>query len=143
MDKTTWGLGPWQDEADRAHWVDPATSLDCVFVRTDMGHLCGYVGLPEGHALHGADPDEADDACGDWPHGGFTYGREGNEYVPGVQGLDAGLWWLGFDCAHGGDSSPGSKVGFLTTGTYRDVGYVKAEVARMAGMVAAAAALEG
>ena len=29
------------------------SGLRCVIIRTSMGHLCGYVGVPKSHPLHG------------------------------------------------------------------------------------------
>ena len=57
-DRALWAPGPWSDEPDREHWVDPATGLDCLCVRGPFGSWCGYVGLPADHALHGSDTDE-------------------------------------------------------------------------------------
>ena len=58
-----------------------------------MGYRCGYVSLPVGHPWHGksygADIIDSIDV-----HGGITFGKTGTE----------GEWWLGFDCAHGGDA---------------------------------------
>ena len=31
------------------------SGLRCVIIRTSMGHLCGYVGVPKSHPLHGHD----------------------------------------------------------------------------------------
>lgn len=53
VDKSTWGPGAWQDEPDKAFWVDPETGLDCLVVRNPMGALCGYVGVKKDHPLHG------------------------------------------------------------------------------------------
>ncbi len=27
LDKATWGDGPWVDEPDKVHWIDPETDL--------------------------------------------------------------------------------------------------------------------
>jgi len=53
VDRTGWGSGPWDGEPDKRQWQDEATGLPCLIVRTTLGHLCGYVGVPEGHLLHG------------------------------------------------------------------------------------------
>lgn len=46
--------GAWDDEPDKAHWIDPATDLDCMIRRSLRGGaLCGYVGVPTGHPWHG------------------------------------------------------------------------------------------
>lgn len=52
--KEAWGEGPWLTEPDRMVWVDEATGLDCMILRAPVtGALCGYVGVPPGHPLHG------------------------------------------------------------------------------------------
>lgn len=55
------------------------------------GHRCGYVGLPKDHIA------SIIGNCDDIPvqiHGGVTYA--------GLE--DDGLFWVGFDCSHTGDS---------------------------------------
>lgn len=52
-DKSTWGAGPWQSEPDKRQWTDAATGLPCLIVRGPSGALCGYVGVPKSHPLHG------------------------------------------------------------------------------------------
>lgn len=77
--------------------------LAIVVKATDMGHRCGYVGVPEGHPLHGVNYDKAED-MGITAHGGLTYsdgcGDDGMWHL----GFDRGMWYLGFDCAHFGDA---------------------------------------
>lgn len=124
--------GPWLDEPDKVHWIDPETDLDCLAVRNHFGAWCGYVGLPPGHPFHGrgygqcAQPDvhpTNDDAwyCDHSPdavvqvHGGLTYADTCNEddkgeghgicHVP-LPGRPHDVWWLGFDTAHVGDLTP-------------------------------------
>jgi hypothetical protein len=58
-----------------------------------LGHLCGYVGLPESHKYFNKDMDAIDIYC----HGGITYSEKEKD----------GLYWIGFDCAHAGDLVPG------------------------------------
>ena len=58
VDKSEWGPGEWQDEPDKAVWVDSATNLDCMMLRGPGGSLCGYVGIPSSHSLHGKDYNE-------------------------------------------------------------------------------------
>lgn len=55
--------GPWHDEPDKAVWIDPATDLDCMIHRGPMGQLCGYVGVPPTHALHGYHYDQPIVVC--------------------------------------------------------------------------------
>lgn len=68
----------------------------CVMIFTEGGYRCGYVGMPRGSKLFGANYGEVDVRV----HGGLTYcgGGEDSEYP-----IKSNLWWLGFDCAHWGD----------------------------------------
>lgn len=149
--------GPWTGEPDKAQWVDRATDLDCLIVRTRAGALCGYVGIPSTHRLHGADYDDVDVDV----HGGLTFSDlcdedrpEGICHVP-LPGRDPNVWWLGFDCAHAFDVMPAfeetmRKVRAETApifasmpelpswpgDTYKDFPYVIAEVTRLAAQLA-------
>lgn len=123
IDKGDWGDGPWQQEPDKVQWIDEATGLPCLAVRnSDMGHWCGYVGVPEGHPAYGLDysaadtlVEEGEDGDGGLSvHGGLTFAgpcQEGDEatsicHVP-APGQPDKVWWLGFDCAHSWDIRPG------------------------------------
>lgn len=56
-----------------------------------MGHLCGYVLIPEGHPLHATTViGDYDAPCVD-VYGGLTWAGK----LPHHEGI-----WLGFDCAH-------------------------------------------
>lgn len=112
IDKSRWGEGPWHKEPDKAYWVDPKTGLDCLIVRTALGHLCGYVGVPPKHPFHGKHYDKCDVDV----HGGLTYADEcqKDDKEHGIchvsePGREDNIWWLGFDCAHLGDISPGGR----------------------------------
>lgn len=112
--------GPWDEEPDKAQWVDEATGLDCLIVRNQVGALCGYVGLPPGHPLHGASAlysgRRRESALNDLDvHGGITFANscQGDEDDPsrGIchvpePGRPRDVWWLGFDCAHAFDLTP-------------------------------------
>jgi len=137
IDKSGWPRGPWDTEPDKAQWVDPTTGLDCLIHRNRMGALCGYVGLPPDHPLHGADCDTVDVKV----HGGLTYSdrcQDTGDESRGIchvsePGRPHDVWWLGFDCAHWQDRLPGLN---LSGPVYRDVGYVKAEVEWLAAQLA-------
>lgn len=75
-------------------------------------------------------------------HGGLTYSDACQGaicHVP-LPGEPDPVWWFGFDCAHSGDVSPGLNSALLRVGGglghageyYKDVGYVKAEVEKLA-----------
>ena len=110
-DRTGWAPGPWDDEPDRLHWVDPGTNLDCLAVRNRMGGWCGYVGLPSGHRFHGKTFSAVAVEMDVSVHGGLTYSAECQPDGPICHtpepGQPDGLWWLGFDCGHAMDHQPG------------------------------------
>jgi hypothetical protein len=150
FDKSNWGAGPWQHEPDKVQWADPTTGLPCLIVRNRLGALCGYVGLAQAHCFFGvAFSDVAVEV-----HGGLTYSNhcqiEGDEaqrvcHIPGAGESDQ-VWWLGFDCAHSGDQTPAldlwNTIPWVTGyPQYRDIEYVKKEVARLAVQLAAKVSL--
>jgi len=52
VNKTGWAYG--HDEPDKVQWRDVATGLHCLARRVpDLGHWCGYVGVPKGHRFYG------------------------------------------------------------------------------------------
>jgi hypothetical protein len=137
--RPSWARGPWDTEPDRLEWKT-AAGLPALLVRTDMGHLCGYVAVPPGHPLYGK--DDSADLVGEIPcHGGVTYASRCAGaicHVP-APGEPDDVWWFGFDCAHCGDLSP-SSAGFLAqrgypranADTYRTAAYVRSECEAMA-----------
>lgn len=102
----------------------------CVVTFCDMGHRCGYVGIPSTHPLYGKDYSdyleikkediEGREVSGIIPlfcacldkderiqidayfqcHGGITYSGGGEK---SEYPIESELWWFGFDCAHAGD----------------------------------------
>jgi hypothetical protein len=144
VDKASYGFGPWDAEPDKAQWTDPDTGLPCLAVRhRTSGHWCGYVGVSSEHPRHGVSYDEMYDLN---VHGGPTFSgpcdlsddeREGICHVSDEGELDD-VWWVGFDCAHGGDLSPGmiQYGSMFSSGTYRSLEYVKAECALLASQLA-------
>lgn len=162
-DKTAWGNGPWLHEPDKLQWPDPATGLPCLIVRNDQvtGALCGYVGVPPGHSLHGKRYDDAQDLE---VHGGLNFAdscrpRQGDQGICHLAepGEPDDIWWFGFHCSRVGDLSPklDSMDSLLKTDpilkelhasmealhipgeTYRDLDYVKAQVTSLAAQLAA------
>ncbi|MES2729973.1 MAG: hypothetical protein V4621_07785 [Pseudomonadota bacterium] len=163
IDKSTWGPGPWQTEPDKIQYQDEATGFPCLVTRTDMGNLCGYVGVPESHPLFGKSDNNARDVC---VHGGVTFADSCQPHATEESGVchlpepgeSDNVWWFGFDCAHAGDFLPGMgalmksispknpnpEPGYtFGTGTtyyrdllggdkYRDLAYVKENIAHLA-----------
>ena len=155
-DRSRWGSGQWDHEPDKIQWLDEATKLPCLALRNRMGSWCGYVGVPPGHPLYGQDYDAAYEIatkmnCNIDVHGGLTFAdkcqEEDKEH--GICHVvepdeDDDIWWLGFDCAHGGDLVPSmrfleSKMGFppflvdkQEYEKYRDTEYVIGETTKLA-----------
>ena len=106
------GDGPWEGEPDKVQWIDPETGLDCLIVRNHFGSLCGYVGVPAGHPAYRQGYDDVEVSV----HGGLTFDgfcadeetERGICHIPG-EGRDPKVWWLGFDCGHFNDVSPGME----------------------------------
>jgi hypothetical protein len=147
IDKSDWPRGPWDCEPDKRQWVDEKTGLPCLIVRAghELGHLCGYVGVPRGHPFYEADYDSLPVEV----HGGLTFasrcshGAEDRSICHKVEpGEPDDVWWLGFDCAHLGDISPGMER-FRLRGyggdTYKNIDYVTREVQNLARQLASIA----
>lgn len=137
VDKSTWGPGPWLQEPDKKQWRDASTGLACLAVRQEsLGHWCGYVGVPAGHPAYKQDYDSLDLRV----HGGLTYAHQCSGAIrhKPEPGQPDDVWWLGFDCAHCDDSSPGMEAlsreqGWSQgSGVYRELGYVEQQCASLA-----------
>jgi len=141
-DKSSWGPGPWQAEPDKIQYVDNATGMPCLIVRNTLGSLCGYVGVSKDHPFFKKGYNDCDVTV----HGGLTFADTCAEDEHGIchlveEGEDDLVWWLGFDCAHLNDMSPGMRAtdakigiprGILEFGIYKDVPYVVRECSRLA-----------
>ena len=170
IDKSEWQRGPWDSEPDKAQWTDEATGLPCLIVRNHGGALCGYVGVTDGHPLFGATGEYSctlrprceegaeNGFCDHTPdsyvrvHGGITFtgfcspGEDESRgicHVPAPSEPDH-VFWLGFDCSHYLDYSPGHDatsrrhgLGAMRDGVYRTLSYVRSECARLASQLAA------
>ena len=151
IDKSKWPRGEWDNEPDKIQWVDLATGLPCLLVRRGpprdnpddcLGHLCGYVGVPEGHPYFQVAEDDVDVSV----HGGLTYAAfcQEEDRDHGIchiaePGEPDRVWWLGFDCAHFNDLVPGIQRFLKGEGEtrndyqiYRTVAFVQAECAELA-----------
>lgn len=133
---------PWENEPDEER--SEVLSLRYAIIRhPSLKHLCGYVAVPPGHPLHGKHYD-AVEAPESSPgvHGGLTYSGDRAPSDP-----DAGPdWWFGFDCAHHGDLVPGvlavRAMPARSGEVYRDMAFVRAQIAVLATWLAASAAVE-
>lgn len=110
----------WETEIIPAPFF--VNGIQCVIKRGPSGHLCGYCQLPEVLEKLFTDYNDAPFDV----HGGITFGGT----LKGYSGQ-----WLGFDCAHGGDYSPGYPA--FPGDVYRTVEYVTAECTKLAGQIAA------
>lgn len=146
--KESWGPGPWQDEPDKMQWTDSVTGYPCLLHRGALGSWCGYVGVSPGHPAYEIDYGKLEDKDIS-AHGGLTYtnhcmetGREdfGVCHVP-EPGQPDNVWWIGFDCAHGGDYVPSMAIwrkennmddSWRLKDVYRDMNYVQNEVHNLA-----------
>lgn len=142
-----WPEGVWRNEPDKVQWVDKATGLPCLIVRSRLGNLCGYAGVYETHPLYKLDYSGIEDHLD--AHGGITFSGPCQEHAEEGRGIchipEPGtsdkVWWFGFDCAHCDDLAPGmaglynrmpNLAPYHSSDIYRDVSYVKAEVQQLA-----------
>jgi hypothetical protein len=107
-----------------------AAGFRAVITMGDLGHHCGYVGVPVGHPLHGCDysypcaalvrPSD-DEPLGDrsaitlfiaavdesrMQAPEMVFNVHGSLTYSGGNGkypVESDLWWFGYDCAHAGD----------------------------------------
>lgn len=81
-----------------------------------LDHYCGYVGIPRNHPLvkhKGVDTFQELEV-----HGGVTFTADSKKEIIKLE--EKNLWedpyfWVGFDCAHGGDYSPFNQAGHKWT----------------------------
>lgn len=133
IDKSKWPEGEWTAEPDRENYKT-VEGFDASIVRhSSLGHLCGYVGVPAAHQLHGKGYDNAYDVMDADVHGGLTYAGAGRADF----GEDPALWYFGFDCAHSGDISPGMlRYGEMHDSRYRGIAFVRREIASLSKQLA-------
>ena len=126
-------LDEWMQEPNREEWEHQGYM--CQIVRhPQAGHLCGYVGIPEGHPWFKKDYSDIDADV----HGGLTYAAYGHDESESDKGYykqltdskGRKLWWIGFDCNHYGDMAPYGVSIF--EGNYRNMFYVHGQTNRLA-----------
>lgn len=109
-------------------WRDNETGMFCRVVLTTMGHFCGYVGVEPGHPLFGMGYSEhvpelsemlqeaMAGTVGDRGILAIAFADKNNasmDLVFDVHGSvtfagkmdEDQVWWIGFDCAHYGDTN--------------------------------------
>lgn len=101
LDKN-WPDGPWDEEPDRQEWT-AAGFAACVVRHREMGHLCGYLRIPNSIL------NEAKELVDCTFEDSFPEDAKA-EHVPKPTWWDpqqvAGETWAGFDCAHWQDLYP-------------------------------------
>ena len=113
----------WEYEPDKVTFE--YEGIKCEVIRSkEIGHLCGYVTLPEGHPWANLTTWDLIDVD---VHGGITFAQQTDDgYV------------IGFDCAHAWDITPCIYERFkqdLDSDpdlAYRDIGYVIRETVKLA-----------
>ena len=138
-DRSTWRKDSpaFSEWADKVLWVDRETGLDCMLHRNNFGSWCGYVGVPQSHALHSLTYQDFWDLDVNLSvHGGITY----TEGCDGLRDDGSGIchiaddgdhvWWIGFDTAHLCDVMPSGLVS--SSGTYRTQAFSTGEVTLLA-----------
>jgi hypothetical protein len=126
--RSEWDDGPWNSEPDLAAWTMTLQghTLYCAIIRhTELGHLCGYVGVDDKHPAYRADTSWEGDFSPEC-HGGITFSNTRDN-----------VRWFGFDCAHGWDVHPYKALRYAgTDAVYRTFDYVMGEVRSLAAYVA-------
>lgn len=113
-------------------WITKA-GFRAVVTMGNIGHRCGYVGVPEGHLLYGTRYDQdthalkalpedeqignrgimtvflGNQAAGGMQRPDYVFDVHGSlTYAGGGKGsdypVDSDLWWFGYDCGHSGDA---------------------------------------
>lgn len=139
VDRTGWPRGPWDGEPDKVQFRTEA-GFPGLVVRNRLGGLCGYVGVPKEHALHGVHYGDVDGRFD--VHGGLTYSESCAGHICHVPepGEPDDVWWFGFDCVHCYDLAPSMlRYGHCAGDEYRDLAYVRGEVESLARQLAGAA----
>jgi hypothetical protein len=142
VNRNGWPAGPWDAEPEnRVEWRHEG--VPCLLVRHPRyGHWCGYAAVEPGHPWHGKDYDDVPVDV----HGGLTYADKCGA-IPAVchvpqPGEPDDVWWLGFDCAHARDMSPGmwgpGMWWRVSDEVYRDQRYVQQQTDALAEQVIAA-----
>ena len=137
-DKSEWPDGVWKTEPDKVQWLDAATGLPCLIVRSPTGALCGYVGVGPDHPCF-----EKEYAIPDVDvHWGLTFAGhcapgEPEHGICHIWEGDVKRWWFGFDCAHSRDYCPAyGSFSPIMDGYYRDIAFVKRETIKLAKQLA-------
>lgn len=139
VNRSNWSRGEWDEEPDLLRW--DTKGLPCALVRNGLGAWCGYVGLAPDHPDHGKRPHELDEVVN--VYCGVTYADDPTEGIRAACRLRKetalpSMFWVGFDCAHGGTDLFPCEPNFITRGLesamvhYKTIAWAKTETERLA-----------
>lgn len=161
-ERRPFGEGPWRNEPDRIAWRDPSTGYSCLILRQANGSLSGYVAVTPLHPLWCYEHDAIPAVLGITAHRGIDYASLCDQKGPPALQIchlhhtsgrqhpasmtnrpdmadsrPGDAWWFGFACDKVGDFLPGDQSHNDSRRedgpkVYRDIGYVAAEVLRLA-----------
>ena len=123
---------PWLDEPNEMEFEH--CGLKCKILRVlTIGHLCGYVGIPENHRFYKKSYDDLNEINELEVHGGLNFAGKIN--------AKDGLWFFGFDAAHCGDLIPFMPPGpfrssIYESQEYRDISFMEKECEKLAEFLA-------
>jgi hypothetical protein len=134
-----WQRGEWDEEPDLLRW--DCCGYPCALVRTPIGAWCGYVGLQHDHPDHGGGQGDTETDLS--AHGGVTWAGAPTSGIKAACALrehEVGMpsmYWIGFDCAHGGMDMFPMEPDFLRDSRppdcyYKTIAWAKAETERLA-----------
>jgi hypothetical protein len=104
--RSAWTPGEWQDEPDIVEWRLQGVPYPLLIVRGRTGCLCGYVAIPEGHALHGMwSGDAVRFTWSDLPEE-INCAQPCEPTIFRATGEPPTSWWLGFHCGRSNELMP-------------------------------------
>jgi hypothetical protein len=133
IDKRRLLPGSWQEEPDEVRFTSSVGLLAMIRRNNLLGFLLGYAGVPRSHPLYGkGDRHHLLLDASIKVHGGITY--SGNAIK------DVDTWWFGFDCGHGEDFIPHSKVAPYSSAlitppkieSYKSISFVTSQIESLA-----------
>lgn len=131
VDRTLFGKGQWDDEPDLIEWSDG--ELHFRIKRMQFGHLYGYIGVERDHPLYGVPYQEVSYEIP--VHCGLTYSDHSRCTI--CHRDRPKIHWIGFDCAHYNDFSPGLSFNWKVeiSSTYKSISYVKGKLSDAAAWI--------
>ena len=106
--------GPWNDEPDAFKFS--VGDYPCVGLRMWLGHWCGYVGTLDKNEIFAE------------PWNGFTFDQKCPSLSRILNLPEEMFYWVGFDCAGGGDYIPGVPLKSMSKENYKTLEFVVNEL---------------